>query len=204
MTKLSTTQHLVLASACAHADGLATRPAQLKPAQAAKTLAALIGAGLVKELRAKAEMPVWRHDEQGRAMALRILKAGRKAVADAPHTEAASSTGATEAPQPGGSASATADGGVPKGPVAGASGTAAASPAPGSKRTLIIGLMRREGGATMDELVAATDWLPHTTRAALSGLRKSGIAVELAKAERGTASTYRVVTAERSTTAAAA
>ena len=52
--------------------------------------------------------------------------------------------------------------------------------------------MRREQGATMDELTAATDWLPHTTRAALSGLRKSGIAVERTRAERGAASTYRI------------
>ena len=179
-TKLSTTQHLVLASACAHVDGLATRPTHLKPAQAVKVLAALIEAGLVREVRAKPEAPVWRHDEQGRAMAVKILKAGRQAVASQP-------TDATNE-------------------AAGTSGTAA-SPAIGSKRTLIIALMRREGGATMDELTAATDWLPHTTRAALSGLRKNGIAVELAKAGRGAPSSYRVASAADAavtTTAAAA
>jgi hypothetical protein len=31
-----------------------------------------------------------------------------------------------------------------------------------------------EGGATLDEMVAATGWLPHTTRAALTGLKKKG------------------------------
>ena len=43
-----------------------------------------------------------------------------------------------------------------------------------NKSQLIIGLMQRAGGATLDELVAATGWLPHTTRAALTGLKKKG------------------------------
>jgi hypothetical protein len=51
--------------------------------------------------------------------------------------------------------------------------------------------MKRAKGATLDELIEATDWLPHTTRAALTGLRKRGIAVERVKdAARG--SVYRI------------
>jgi hypothetical protein len=38
--------------------------------------------------------------------------------------------------------------------------------------------MKRAKGATFDELVEATDWLPHTRRAALTGLRKRGMIVE--------------------------
>ena len=34
-------------------------------------------------------------------------------------------------------------------------------------------------GATIAELSEALDWLPHTTRAALTGLRKRGYAVRL-------------------------
>ena len=34
-----------------------------------------------------------------------------------------------------------------------------------NKSDLVIGLLRRTGGATIDEMVAATEWLPHTTRA---------------------------------------
>ena len=34
--------------------------------------------------------------------------------------------------------------------------------------------MQRKTGATLDDLVEATGWLPHTTRAALTGLRKKG------------------------------
>lgn len=35
-------------------------------------------------------------------------------------------------------------------------------------------LMSRKKGASIDEIVKATGWLPHSTHAALSGLRKKG------------------------------
>ena len=52
----------------------------------------------------------------------------------------------------------------------------AADPAPlmPSKAALVLGLLTRQEGARIDELTAATGWLPHTTRAALTGLRKKG------------------------------
>lgn len=43
-----------------------------------------------------------------------------------------------------------------------------------SKIGTVLGLLRRDEGATLDELVSATGWLPHTTRAALTGLKKKG------------------------------
>ena len=53
----------------------------------------------------------------------------------------------------------------------------AAAPRDGSKLALVIELLRRAGGATIPNLTEATGWLPHTTRAALTGLRKRGYAV---------------------------
>jgi Protein of unknown function (DUF3489) len=41
----------------------------------------------------------------------------------------------------------------------------------------VIELLRRADGATIVDLTQATGWLPHTTRAALTGLRKRGYAV---------------------------
>jgi hypothetical protein len=43
-------------------------------------------------------------------------------------------------------------------------------------------------------LVDATGWLPHTTRAALTGLRKRGFAIERTR-EEGSNSIYRIVSA---------
>ena len=41
----------------------------------------------------------------------------------------------------------------------------------------MIDLLLRSNGATILDLTEATGWLPHTTRAALTGLRKRGFAV---------------------------
>ena len=43
----------------------------------------------------------------------------------------------------------------------------------------------------VEELIAATDWLPHTTRAALTGLRKRGYAVTIDRHDKGRGSMYR-------------
>lgn len=51
-------------------------------------------------------------------------------------------------------------------------------PKPESKTARIAVLMQREEGATLEEMIAATGWLPHTTRAALTGLRKKGHAIQ--------------------------
>ena len=51
------------------------------------------------------------------------------------------------------------------------------SPAP-SKTTTILTLLRREDGATLEEMITATGWLPHTTRAVLTGLRRKGHVIE--------------------------
>jgi hypothetical protein len=53
--------------------------------------------------------------------------------------------------------------------------SAALGPARGpTKRAIVIGLLQRQEGASLADLVAATGWLPHTTRAALTRLRQAG------------------------------
>lgn len=62
-----------------------------------------------------------------------------------------------------------------------------------TKAALIIALLQRDQGATLDELVAATGWLPHTTRAAMTGLRKKGH--DIAKNKRGDITCYTIAVA---------
>ncbi len=50
--------------------------------------------------------------------------------------------------------------------------TPAEAATPLTKSAQVIALLERSEGASLAELVAATGWLPHTTRAALTGLRK--------------------------------
>ena len=46
-----------------------------------------------------------------------------------------------------------------------------------TKQQLLADLLVRDIGATLDQMTAATAWLPHTTRAALTGLKKKGYAI---------------------------
>ena len=64
-------------------------------------------------------------------------------------------------------------------------------PRSGSKQALIIKMLSRKSGATLEALVGATGWLPHTTRAALTGLRKRGYTVLLERQD-GKPSLYRI------------
>ena len=62
-----------------------------------------------------------------------------------------------------------------------------------SKIDTVIGLLEREQGATLAEMVEATGWLPHTTRAALTGLKKKGHTIT--KDKRDDVTCYRIVKA---------
>ena len=57
-------------------------------------------------------------------------------------------------------------------------GAKATSRAQKSKRAKILAGLHRSKGATIPELQKATGWQPHSVRAAISRLRKSGIAVD--------------------------
>ncbi|MFD1104046.1 DUF3489 domain-containing protein [Sphingobium olei] len=62
-----------------------------------------------------------------------------------------------------------------------------------TKAALVLAMLEREGGATLDELTSATSWLPHTTRAALTGLRKKGHDIDRRK--RGDVTCYHLAQA---------
>lgn len=65
-----------------------------------------------------------------------------------------------------------------------------APPVPTTKIGSVLGLLQRQDGATLDEIVEVTGWLPHTTRAALTGLRKKGHAIS--KERRDDMTCYRI------------
>ena len=52
-----------------------------------------------------------------------------------------------------------------------------------SKTDKVLALLRRAGGATLGEMVEATGWLPHTTRAVMTGLKKKGHRIERTKVD---------------------
>jgi Protein of unknown function (DUF3489) len=68
-----------------------------------------------------------------------------------------------------------------------------AIPRRGSKLAEVIALLSRNRGASVEELISATGWLPHTTRAALTGLRKRGYEIACVRPDKSEVSIYRIV-----------
>ena len=65
-------------------------------------------------------------------------------------------------------------------PTAGSNSRAASSkgePKSPTKQQQLAALVVRDEGATLGQMISATGWLPHTTRAALTGLKKKGYAI---------------------------
>ena len=130
-------------------------------------------------------MPVWREAE-GKNISLVITRAGRDAigVGDDATPSDRSALEATRAS----AAVKTQKASVAVQPEQHSIG---AAPRAGSKQALIVDMLSKERGVTIDALIKATGWLPHTTRAALTGLRKRGFAVERIPHAPG-ASLYRI------------
>ena len=68
-------------------------------------------------------------------------------------------------------------------PVSTAAKIAEPLPRPESKIAMVTRLLERSEGATLDEMVEATGWLPHTTRAALTWVKKRGHAFSKVKVD---------------------
>lgn len=51
---------------------------------------------------------------------------------------------------------------------------------PGTKQALLIDLLNRKKGATIDDAVKATGWQPHSVRGAISGTLKKKLGLTVA------------------------
>ncbi len=61
---------------------------------------------------------------------------------------------------------------------------------PPTKKAQLISLLQRRSGSDVKTLSAALNWQPHTTRAAVSGLRKEGFLISKETAKAGGAPRY--------------
>jgi hypothetical protein len=192
--KLSNTELELMGAAARRDDRCLEPPPGFRADRLQKIAAKLGGDGLAREIRAKAGLPVWRIDEvTDKSVALKLTAAGLKAItpsrespsqdAWAPLTSAQNTAPsfegnlvscedpveaagvAEEAPLP-----------TPQAPITSTTSRLAA-PREGTKIANVLELLQRDQGATLDEVVAATGWLPHTSRAALTGLRKRGYGI---------------------------
>jgi hypothetical protein len=198
--KLTDTQLVLLGAAAGRKDLCLVAPATLKGATAQKVARKLISDGLVKEVKAKAGDPIWRRDEEsGASYVLKLTAAGAKAIAvdDAARPEDAGEESDALANRDQAAILSKLDAkdarpaeAMEPGPIC------LRAPRGGSKLARVIALLERDHGATIEELIAATDWLAHTTRAALTGLRKRGYAVAIDRSDDKRGSFYRIPAGE--------
>jgi hypothetical protein len=190
--KLSDTQLVILSAAAQRDDGSLTK---LKGGAAHKVATKLIAAGLVKEVKAKAGMPVWRRDAQNaQSYALKLTAAAANAIAVAPDDDPAPAAdeersrkdqSPTLAPP-----SRTAAGASSK--PSGQALPAPRAPRVGTKLAGAIEMLLGTEGVTIAELSETMGWLPHSTRAVLTGLRKRGYALGLDRSDARRGSAYRI------------
>jgi hypothetical protein len=64
-----------------------------------------------------------------------------------------------------------------RGPEPDAASNARPAVRPGTKQALLVDLLRRPEGATIADIQQATGWQAHTTRAAITGLKKKSFGV---------------------------
>ena len=177
--RLTDAQLILLSRAAKRNDHLVEVDADTKAGSLKKVAASLLKRGFLEEAKAKRGQPVCWTDGDAR-ISLRITDVGLHAIGIEPQA-------GTTSPNAKHGDAAAAD--------TKASARAASSPRAGSKQALLVELMSRTGGATLDELIGATGWLSHTTRAALTGLRRRGFAIERTARKEGQ-SAYLIVAAE--------
>jgi len=169
--KLTDAQLVMLSGASQRASLCLTAPAKMKGAVLSKMSEKLVTLGLVREVRVKAGMPDWRREESGQSFALKLTAAGLKAIAvDDGSEERIERSKAMQSQPP------LEETGVSR-PEAVGEHAKTLTPQASSKLARVIDLLQRSDGATISNLIEATGWLPHTTRAVLTGLRKRGYAV---------------------------
>ncbi len=219
---LSAPQLQVLTAAAGRPERMALPlPAGLRARGGAKRalLGSLLERGLVEERPTDDEALSWRRDGRGRHQALRITAAGLAAAgaaaadgdrpaatqepdpaggpAPAPGRRGGAPGANHRASFPGAEDAATTDADATPPPAAepaAAAPTAAARP--GGKLGQVLDAVAAEDGATLAELVALTGWQPHTTRAALTRLRRRGFVLVLGSADSaGDRKAYRAVPA---------
>ena len=195
MTKLSDTQAILLSAAAQRADGnLLPLPGSLRGGAATKVVGALLARGLAREdvtdLQTRADSAlntVWRKEDDGRAVLLRITPAGLEAIGVEPDA-AAGGDAVADAPK---------KRGRPKKAAATSAHTPAAAPRKtraDTKQAQMIAMLRRKQGATIAQIVEASGWRPHTVRGFFAGAlkKKLGLTVTSEKVE-GKDRIYRIV-----------
>lgn len=166
---------MVLSAACQRADrNVLPLPAKLKGGAAGNVINSLLAKGLIKEVRAKRDEPVWRTDEDRGRMSLRVTRAAFDALGIDPadaglDDEAEPADERVDADATDGSARRSKS----------KKRTRAGATRADTKQSQLIAMLKRPEGATIDEIVKASGWQPHTVRGAIAGALKKKLGLDV-------------------------
>jgi hypothetical protein len=135
-------------------------------------LAALLRLELVEEIQVDDATLAWRTDDAGRHLGLRLTAAGLAAagVSEGVSLPPADKDSSDEQAPASSSLEPTSSGASADGP---------AARRPTGKLGDVLIAISAGAGATLSEITTLTGWLPHTARAAVTGLRQRGFPVQL-------------------------
>lgn len=152
MPNITDNQRAVL-HAAAHSANLAAWPVprklNLNTGSATIVVKGLLKKALVEERPALGNDPIWRKVKDGKHLTLVISKAGLAAIGIVPQEPAQAPTAASE-------------------PNTSTATTSPRMPRAGSKLAIMIAMLEREQGTTIEEMAAATGWQVHSVRGVLS------------------------------------
>lgn len=158
MTKLTDTQAIILSTASQRDGNIALPlPDSLRGGAAAKVIGAMLAKGFLEEVDADLRNgePVWRETGDGHGVTLVATDAGLAAIG------IGIETGSTEVKPTEDSALKT------------------CTPREGTKQATLIAMLRAPDGATIEEIMAATNWQSHTVRGAMAGALKKKLGLEV-------------------------
>ncbi len=193
MPKFTDTQLVILSAAAQRQDSAVLplpKSLKIKGGGATKTLEGLRKKGLLNEKPAARNAAAWREGEDGRRMMLVITDAGLRVIDGGPDGDAEKKQAAKKRP-------AKKRRGHTTSKLAVAKSKSKQSPPtvrPGTKQALLIDLLKRKKGGTIDEAMEATGWQAHSVRGAISGALKKKLGLTVTSEptdERGRV--YRIV-----------
>jgi hypothetical protein len=191
MPRLTRSQLLILSAAALRADGAVLPPPNLRGRALKRALVPLLKQGYLREEKVARKAPSWRLDRAKGRVALLLTPEGREAVG--------AQGGGRGRRRPSADSGQTSDHGANRRVQRRRRPRAIPAPAVSRRSTklaLVVRLINRRSGATLDDLAKATGWLPHSIRAALSSLRKRGHVIERTR-DRRDRPVYRLIASSR-------
>ena len=190
MAKLTDTQ-LVILSAAAQRDDLAVTAID-KRAATKEAITALLKAKHLRTAPRTGDMALWEKTSEGEQLGLVATPKALKplGVEEGPVDGVTTTVDITEPPRTTKRASRAAK--AEMGKPAGKSKASPPARKAESKLDRIVALMRRAKGATLADMMAATDWQAHSIRGAISGAIKKKLGLAVLSEKTGETRFYRI------------